>query len=88
MAKWILISLAIGIYLGMWILAAWLLMRWDSDYCDPAFAALGGFLWPALLASLILFSPFMLVGYISEHMPRKGDEDGDGDVPESGDSDV
>lgn len=80
MPKWILITLAIGGYLGMWILTAWLLMRWDNGYTDPTIAAIGGFLWPAMLTSLIVLSPFLLVGYIVEHMPTRTDgEDGDED---------
>lgn len=35
MAKWILITLAIGGYLGMWILTAWLLRILDDDFSDP-----------------------------------------------------
>lgn len=70
MAKWLLIMLGVGGYVGMWIVSAWAITKfWDED---AGTGAVIGMVWPILLIVLIFSRPWALVAWIVERMPKGG----------------
>lgn len=67
------VVLIVCAYVVIWIVAAYVLYPWavDDGFAGPQYAAaLGGLLWPVVLALLVAFVPFWLIGKLVERGPR------------------